>query len=356
MENDLISIVVPIYNTQDYLKECIESIINQTYKNLEIILVDDGSTDNSGKICDEFAENDNRIKAYHKKNGGFSDTRNYGISKATGKFIEFVDSDDMMSPKMVEILYDKITKSDADIALCSHFVLKGSKYKQDATDGKTINYTNMNDVVINSQNDDIIYTGLEATKEFLLDDKIRAYVWNKMFKRSLFDEIRFDVGRVYEDQLITPKLFLKAKKVVYSDIPLYFYRQREGSFMQSVTTEKKLKYINVALDMNKYVLDNVKDNEIKKYTNFNISLVTLNIFNEAGLFNLYELIQHGKVNSLYNIFKNIMEDSNMENFIMNHVSNTKKIHFYFLLEEKERYVKNNKYLPIIYPEHQDLAL
>ena len=177
-----------------------------------------------------------------------------------------------------------------------------------------------------------------------------------MFRRSLFDKIRFDIGRVYEDQLITPKLFLEAKKVVYSDIPLYFYRQREGSFMQAVTTEKKLKYIDVALEMNNYVLNSVEDDEIKKFTNFNIALVTLNIFNESGLFDLYELVQKKQVGSLYNIFKNIMKDSYMEDFIMDHVSNTKKIHFYFLYEDKDRYVKNNKYLPIIYPEHQDLAL
>ena len=117
--NEKISIIVPVYNVEKYLKKCIDSIVNQTYKNLEIILVDDGATDRSGEICDELAKLDNRIKVYHKKNGGLSDARNYGVERATGSYVGFVDSDDYIDAEMYEKLYEAITKEAADVAECN---------------------------------------------------------------------------------------------------------------------------------------------------------------------------------------------------------------------------------------------
>ena len=119
MTKELISIIVPVYNVEKYLKKCVDSIVNQTYKNLEIILVDDGATDNSGKICDELVELDNRIKVYHKKNGGLSDARNYGVERATGDYIGFVDSDDYIDAEMYEKLYEAIKKENVDVAECN---------------------------------------------------------------------------------------------------------------------------------------------------------------------------------------------------------------------------------------------
>ena len=122
-ENELVSIIVPVYNVEQYLEKCVNSIINQSYKNLEIILVDDGATDNSGKICDELAKLDNRIKVYHKENGGLSDARNYGVERATGEYIGFVDSDDYIDPKMYEKLYEAIKKENVDVVECSFKII-----------------------------------------------------------------------------------------------------------------------------------------------------------------------------------------------------------------------------------------
>ena len=119
LTRELISVIVPVYNVEQYLKKCVDSIVNQTYKNLEIILVDDGATDSSGEICDELEKLDNRIKVYHKENGGLSDARNYGVERATGSYVGFVDSDDYIDAEMYEKLYDAITKEAADVAECN---------------------------------------------------------------------------------------------------------------------------------------------------------------------------------------------------------------------------------------------
>ena len=126
--NDLISVIIPIYNVEKFLSFCIDSIVNQTYKNLEIILVDDGSTDNSGKICDEYALKDNRIKVMHKQNGGVSSARNVGLNIAKGKYIGFVDSDDYVENDMFEILHNLIIKNNVDISCCNKFVFKKNKF------------------------------------------------------------------------------------------------------------------------------------------------------------------------------------------------------------------------------------
>ena len=121
---DLISVIIPIYNVEQYLKECLESVINQTYRNLEIILVDDGSKDKSGKICDEYKNKDERIKVVHKENGGLSDARNAGMKIATGKYIQFIDSDDFIDKDMIETLYNLIIENEADISMCSNYYFK----------------------------------------------------------------------------------------------------------------------------------------------------------------------------------------------------------------------------------------
>lgn len=127
MKEDLISIIVPVYKVENYLSKCLDSMICQTYKNIEIILVDDGSPDNSGKICDDYAKKDSRIKVIHKENGGLSDARNAGLKIATGKYIGFVDSDDYISVEMYEKLYNQAKKEDADIACCNYYRVKMEK-------------------------------------------------------------------------------------------------------------------------------------------------------------------------------------------------------------------------------------
>ena len=178
----LVSIIVPVYNVEKYLSKCIDSILAQTYKNLEIILVDDGSKDNSGTICDEYSKKDKRIKIIHKPNGGISDVRNHGLKIATGDYIGFVDSDDYIAEDMFETLVSLLEKNDADISIVSFY---------EYYNGKLIGVRENENVEIMNK--------VEAIKELLIDRKIQSYTWNKLFKKELFDGLQFPVGKNFED-------------------------------------------------------------------------------------------------------------------------------------------------------------
>lgn len=228
--NEKISVIIPVYQVEKYLVECIDSVCNQNYKNLEIILVDDGGKDNSGAICDEYAKKDKRIKVIHKKNGGLSDARNAGIEKATGKYICFIDSDDSVSQKYIEDLYYHLIKNNADISICSYQEIYS---KEDIRE-------------IVSDNRDLVYTSKETLKNMYSKDiGIEMIVaWNKLYKIELFNDIRYPIGKIHEDEFTTYKLIYKAKKIVYFSEQLYYYYQRNnGSIMRSSYNEKRLDYI-----------------------------------------------------------------------------------------------------------------
>lgn len=216
-ENLLVSVVVPVYNVEAYLNQCISSICSQSYKNLQIILVDDGSMDSSGKICDERAVCDSRIQVIHKTNGGLSDARNAGIAAAEGKYICFIDSDDYIDTDMIGILLNECEENGSDIAMCEY---------RDVYDGKWFCAHN------DKNQDTCIMSGREAFKQFLLEER-RGFVvaWNKLYRVSLFREnnITYPMGMIHEDCYTTYKLYLASAKVSYIDRPLYFYRHREGS-------------------------------------------------------------------------------------------------------------------------------
>ena len=210
--NEKISIIVPVYNVEKYLKKCIDSIVNQTYKNLEIILVDDGATDRSGEICDELAKLDNRIKVYHKKNGGLSDARNYGVERATGSYVGFVDSDDYIDAEMYEKLYEAITKEDADVAECSFKIIYPDR--------------------VELFNDEEYYNVLgeqEYLEEYLKLKKIFGSVWTKLIKSTIAKKIEFPVGKLYEDTYYAYDLIDIVDKYVIMDNPYYNYLMRENS-------------------------------------------------------------------------------------------------------------------------------
>lgn len=209
----LISVIVPVYMVQDYLSECLESIINQTYRNLEIILVDDGSPDDCGKICDDYAKKDSRIKVIHKANGGVSDARNVGIANANGFYIGFVDSDDYLDNRFFEILISLIVEYDSDIAECySYSFQKGTR--------PCIKNTNKVKCINSKQ----------WITETNLGNFLSCVVWNKLYKKDLFDGISFPIGMRFEDEATIYKIIFKAKKIVRIDSVLYFYRQWENSF------------------------------------------------------------------------------------------------------------------------------
>lgn len=218
--NNLISIIVPVYKVEDYLEKCIESILNQTYKNIEIILVDDGSPDRCGKICDDYAIKDNRIKVIHKKNGGLSEARNYGINIASGEYILFIDSDDYIDKNMCEILIKEAKKNDSDIVICNYYNVKENDY-----------FINKMSIT----NNKILLTNLEMMKIFFLKGYSETIiVWNKLYKKKLFytnENIRFPVGKLHEDIFTIYKLYYIANKIVVVNKPLYYYVQRKESIM-----------------------------------------------------------------------------------------------------------------------------
>lgn len=211
----LISIIVPVYNVRDYLEKCLQSICGQTYRNLEIILIDDGSFDGSGELCDWFAQKDARIKVVHQRNAGQSAARNKGLEMAQGEYLGFVDSDDWIEPDMYAFLYRLSEKNDADISICSHYIETGVKTRVKHSSGRCS-----------------VFSREEAIRTLVKDKRIRNYMWDKLFKRSVFDGIRFPVDRIYEDILITYQLFYKARKIVMKDCPKYHYLKREGSTTQ----------------------------------------------------------------------------------------------------------------------------
>ena len=226
-DNKLISIVVPIYNMEKYLDKCINSIINQTYKNIEIILVDDGSTDKSSKIINKYKKLDKRIKAYYKKNGGLSDARNYGIDKATGEYIGFIDSDDYIEKNMYETLYNNIIKYNADISVVGFNVV------YESTDIKNrVEYQEVTDKLE-------IYNRKEAFDLLFDANKFGNFAWNKLYKKELFKNIKYPLCKKMEDLGTTYKLVEISNKIVYEPLKLYNYFQRSGSIMNN----KDLKFM-----------------------------------------------------------------------------------------------------------------
>lgn len=222
-----VSVIVPIYNVEEYLRRCVDSILNQTYQNMEIILVDDGSTDGSAIICDNYEKKDDRIVVIHKKNGGLSDARNEGIKKSTGEYIAFVDSDDYINEKYVEMLLNAAIENDAEIAFCGF---------ERVNDVKTIKSTLGIDVVM---------SGIEIQK-FLYSKKINTELfnisWNKIYKRNLFSEIWFPYGRLNEDYATTYRLFYQTNRIVGINSVLYYYYIREGSITNDIKKKEKSYY------------------------------------------------------------------------------------------------------------------
>lgn len=222
-EQELISVIVPVYKVEKYLERCVESIRRQTYSNLEIILVDDGSPDRCPEICDGYVKLDSRIQVIHKKNGGLSDARNAGIEIAKGKYIGFVDSDDYIHPEMYENLYKAIVKYRADISVCGVKKVYSEQY------------------IIEEQNILEVkrYDGRQAVAniydaELYLESVV---AWNKLYRKELFISIRYPKGKIHEDEFTTYRLFYESDRVVRVNVQYYYYFQRKDSIMGKVNNE-----------------------------------------------------------------------------------------------------------------------
>lgn len=212
--NDLISVIIPVYNVEQYIDRCIDSIVHQTYENLEIILIDDGSTDQSGVLCDSFAQDDDRIIVLHKSNGGLSDARNKGIEICKGKFITFVDSDDYLDTDCVAKLYTALTRNKADVACCEMKII--------TDDGRILNQYN------NSLKESV-YEGRDAVKELLLMRGIDTSAPGKLYKAELFQKRRYPVGKLFEDIPVMYDIALDQTRFVHVCYPGYYYFYRTDS-------------------------------------------------------------------------------------------------------------------------------
>lgn len=222
-----ISVIVPVYNVEKYINRCVDSILNQTFSDFELILVDDGSPDNCGAICDEYALKDNRIHVIHKENGGLSDARNAGIDwafeKSDSEWVTFIDSDDWVHPKYLEALFDAVIVSGCSISICGFSETTG---------------------VETTAGENIIEYELTDTESFFCNHNVNAVIaCGKLYKKSLFTNIRYPVGKLHEDEFTTYKVLFKTKKCVFINQPLYFYYYNPESITKSGWNPKRMDVI-----------------------------------------------------------------------------------------------------------------
>ncbi len=210
-----ISVIIPIYKVEAYLDKCVQSVVEQTYEELEIILVDDGSPDNCGAMCEDWTKKDSRIKVVHKENGGLSDARNAGLAVATGALVSFIDSDDWIEPDFLQTLYDALITQDAQIAECAiHLVDEEGNILRDRSPAASETIDKM-----------------EALRRLILEEGVFQTVWNKLYRREVIDGIRFEKGKYNEDDFWTYQIFDRIERLSLVDKPLYNYLQRGGSIM-----------------------------------------------------------------------------------------------------------------------------
>lgn len=233
-DDKLVSIIIPVYNIEEYIDRCMNSVLNQTYHNLEILLIDDGSTDLSGEKCKYWTKKDNRVKYFHKKNGGLSDARNYALDRVTGKYVTFIDGDDFVAKDFIEIMHRLLVDNKSDISVCINTLY----YDNDKLSHV---YLKHNGKFIETKDK------FSMLEEMLYQKKFDTNACIKMFKTKLFKEIRFPEGKLYEDLDTIYKVFLKADKITYINKELYYYYQRSSSIVGK-PFDKKDMYIITAID------------------------------------------------------------------------------------------------------------
>lgn len=242
----LISVIVPVYNIEQYLQRCLDSLFAQTYKNLEIILVDDGSTDKSPNICDRYKEKDERAVVIHKENGGAADARNLALDICHGVYISFVDGDDYLDEKYLEILYKDLEETQADISICSWEEVTAQEEKR----------------TTNAETKQEVFNTEEALENLLYQRKFDSAMWCKLYKRCLFEDIRFPKGNLYEDIAIIYKIFAGAKKIVYRNYKGYYYLLRETGTTLISFRREKMDLIDVTDELYEFIKENYKELEL----------------------------------------------------------------------------------------------
>lgn len=312
MNQPLVTIIVPVYKVEKYLRRCLDSIAAQTYTNFEAILVDDGSPDRCGEICDEYAAKDTRFRVIHQKNGGLSAARNTGIENCFGTYIMFVDSDDYIAANMCEVLLKNAIQDKAQIVMCGfYFVYEGKQVSSSVCPPQAV------------------MSGKDATIQ-CLGPKSSIYsvvVWNKLYKRDLFEvdagKVRFPEGLIYEDEFVSYKLLYLAESVSMIKEPLYYYWQREGSIIHSSKHKKMLIGEKIILEYFRWA---------KEYAPDMIDLVkfaSIRFFN--GLVWEYVREEYGAQSKI--ILKNLNNVilANVDHFFFNSYANIKYKKNYFLM-------------------------
>lgn len=225
MESDLISVIIPVYNVENYVGRCIESLLKQSYSNIELLIIDDGSTDNSSQICKKYASRCNKIRLFHKQNGGLSDARNFGLKYAAGNYITFIDSDDFVHTKFLELLLYGLKRNETLASFCSYEEIFSDEFS----------LTNNNDLDV-----EFSKVSSEWLMSKLINQQSFTSAWGKLFRKEIFINQRFPVGLIYEDMYVMPKIFHDIGKAAYSSSKLYFYNQVGTSITRSSMTYKKL--------------------------------------------------------------------------------------------------------------------
>lgn len=235
--NELVSVIVPVYKTEKFLNHCIQSIVRQTYSNLEIILVDDGSPDQCPEICDLWKEKDERIKVFHQINAGGGQARNFALDKAEGEFVIFIDSDDYVAPCMIEFLHKQFQK-EIDIVECGYCTTEDEDAKFDEE---------------NESYERKLFNAEEAVYENIKDQIFRQLIWNKMYRKSVIRDIRFPIQKSIDDEFWTYRVLGNARKLLYTNKVLYAYRQQENSVMHSINALKRCQALEAKIQRHEYI-------------------------------------------------------------------------------------------------------
>ena len=320
MNEELISVIIPVYNVEKYIRFCLDSVINQTYKNLEIIIVDDGTKDSSGEIAEEYARKDSRIKVVHKENGGLSDARNVGLDIATGKYIAFLDSDDVISLDFYEYLYGLIKKNDYDIAECEFLRISSDEIEnvQKILDEKNSN----ENIVVKEESSE------EALSDFYgryLNPYVnKVVVWNKIYKKEIYDGIRYPVGRFHEDEFTTFKILNKINKMVTSTKKLHGYMQTSNSIMRRDIKQKQIEDNLEAYEAAVNFFNNNKFIQVKCMRRY-----------LENCLELYMKVERGS------------EDTSLKNEKYEWIYETFKKHYVQYIDEIEKYTENDEELELV---------
>lgn len=305
MNNFLISVIIPIYNTEKYLEDCIKSVVNQSYENLDIILVNDGSTDKSKEICEKYAEKDSRIRLINQSNMGAAMAKNAGLNNIKGDLFMILDSDDLLQKNNIEILYDCMQKEKSDIIEACYTTI----YKE---------FKNI-DIHQNSKKEN--FNTENALKELIISRKFHQTPWNKLYKTELLKDIRFPKDKYIDDEYWTYKLFANAKRITWINEVLYYYRQHEESTMGRMYSIKRLDAVDALYDRYKFMKKNFP----------NLSDLSCKVFLNNCIYNFQKLCMFNEIDSNQkfreDLLKKIRETIKREK--INGLNIKEKLLFYF---------------------------